>query len=349
MLNRIKLKNPGQNHFLSLKDMQTEIYLPFDRFNFGNRTCFLTGKVLQSEEEKIQVFPAWLLAKYNLYDQPFKMLDENFPTYKDLKLPCSAEVNELYLEPLEAEIKAAFEQGFEAVKALDEWKLFIWAGKIMYGIIFNELQSAIRQQYTEGQGLNISQSLMHKFSQLHIMLQMLLLPIVFEDFKPFSFFLFKINPKTEEFNYRDEINSLTFSLRLKDFGFIFCLQDNGANTVYHQEILGKIQGKTLHPIQFEEFCARVFYSAYLFNRLPEYDLLPVKEKIYVEAMPLQGLSAKPLFDEWKNKVYGQVLENFWKPWGFLLLEIIKNPEQQMSFLVDKNSMFIPAEDVGLPG
>ncbi|WP_419801953.1 hypothetical protein [Mucilaginibacter sp.] len=329
--------------------MLTEIYQPFDRFNFGNKTCFLSGKPLQSEEEKIQVFPAWLLARYNLYDAPFKMLDENFPTYKDLKLPCSAEVNNQYLEPLETEIKAAFEQGFEAVQALDEWKLFIWAGKIMYGIIFNELQSAIRQQYAQGEGLNISQSLMHKFSSLHIMLQMLFLPIIFEDFKPYSFFLFKISPETDQFNYRDEINSLTFSLRLKDFGFIFCLQDNGANGVYHQEILQKIALKTLHPIQFEEFCGRIFYSAYLFNRLPEYNLLPVENKIYVEAMPLKGLSAKPLFDEWKPKVYGQVLENFWKPWGFLLLEIIKNPEQPMSFLVDKNSMFIPAEAILLPG
>lgn len=329
--------------------MQTEIYQPFEKFNFGNRTCFLSGKLLQSEEEKIQVFPAWLLAKYNLYDQPFKMLDENFPTYKDLKLPCSARLNNQYLEPLEEEIKAAFAHGFEAVQALDEWKLFIWAGKIMYGIIFNELQSAIRQQYAQGEGLNISQSLMHKFSSLHMMLQMLFLPIVFEDFKPFSFFLFKINPETDQFNYRDEINSLTFSLRLKDFGFIFCLQDNGANAVYQQEILKKIAGQTLHPIQFEEFCGRIFYSAYLFNRLPEYNLLPVQNKIYVEAMPLKGLSAKPLFDEWKPKVFGQVLENFWKPWGFLLLEIIKNPEQPMSFLVDKNSMFIPAEEIELPG
>jgi hypothetical protein len=29
-----------------------------------------------------------------------------------------------------------------------------------------------------------------------------------------------------------------------------------------------------------------------------------------------------------------VLENFWKNWGFLLLEIIKNPEKPMSFLFD---------------
>ena len=145
-----------------------------------------------------------------------------------------------------------------------------------------------------------------------------------------------MNNEADLFGYRDEINTLTFSLRIRDFGLIICLQDNGANRVYHKEILGKIAGQTLHPIQFEEFNARIFYSAYLFNRLPEYNILPVGEETYIEAMPLRGMSSKPLFDAWQNKTYGQVLENFWKKWGFLLLEIIKDPENPMSFLLDSD-------------
>jgi hypothetical protein len=104
----------------------------------------------------------------------------------------------------------------------------------------------------------------------------------------------------------------------------------------------------LHPIQFEEFCARVFYSAYLFNRLPEYNVLEVGDDIYLEAMPLRGMSSKPLFDDWINKTYGQVLENFWKPWGFLLFEIIKNPEKPMSFLFDDDGTLISGQSIGLP-
>ena len=89
-----------------------------------------------------------------------------------------------------------------------------------------------------------------------------------------------------------------FSLRIKDFGLIICLQDNGANRHYHKEIFDKLKEETLlHPIQFEEFCGRVFYSAYLFNRLPEYNVMPVGDEIYVEAMPLRGMSSKPLFDD----------------------------------------------------
>jgi hypothetical protein len=328
--------------------MSVQLYQPFQKFNFSNQQCFLSGEALQSAEEKIQVFPAWLMSRYNLHDQPFKLLDERMATYKDLKVPCSATINELYLEPLEQTIADAFDGGYQAVKALDEFKLFQWAGKLLYGIIFNELQMAVRQSHLQGEEFNISQAIIHKFSNLHLMLQSINKPVVFEEFKPFSLFLFKANNPENEFAYRDEINTLTFAIRLRDFGLIICLQDNGANRNYHKSILIKIEDKTLHPIQFEEFSARVFYSAYLFNRLPEYNILPVGDEVYMEAMSLKGMSVKPLFDEWIGKTFGQVLESFWKRWGFLLLEIIKNPEHPMSFLLDKPENFIPAEGIDLP-
>jgi hypothetical protein len=328
--------------------MPAQIYAPFEVSNFSNKTCFLSGQPLNSEEEKIQVFPQWLMSRYQLEDQAFKLLDESMATYKDLKLPCSADINEQYLEPLEAEIAAAFDKGYDAVKQLDEFKLFQWAGKLLYGIIFNEVQSGIKQQYAKGEEFNISQSIIHKFSHLHMMLQTLNLPLVLEDFKPFSLFLYKVDNNEKEFGYRDEINTMTFALRIRDFGLIMCLQDNGANKQYHKEVYDKIKDQVLHPIQFEEFSGRVFYSAYLFNRLPEYNIMPVGDEIYIEAMPLRGMINKPLFDDWVNKIYGQVLETFWKNWGFLLLEIIKDPEHPMSFLFDADGNFTTAEAAKLP-
>lgn len=328
--------------------MPAQIYAPFEVSNFSNKNCFLSGQSLNSEEEKIQVFPQWLMSRYQLEDQPFKLLDESMATYKDLKLPCSAAINEQYLEPLEAEIAEAFDKGYDAIKQLDEFKLFQWAGKLLYGIIFNEVQSGIKQQYAQGEEFNISQSIIHKFSHLHLMLQTLNLPIILEDFKPFSLFLFKVDNNEKEFGYRDEINTMTFALRIRDFGLVICLQDNGANKQYHKEAYEKIKDQVLHPIQFEEFSGRVFYSAYLFNRLPEYNIMPVGEDIYVEAMPLRGMSNKPLFDDWMNKIYGQVLESFWKNWGFLLLEIIKDPEHPMSFLFDADGNFTTTEAAKLP-
>lgn len=274
------------------------------------------------------------------------MLDESMLSYADIVLPCSDGVRNK-LETLESTVQKAFEQGYEAVKNLDEDLLFLWTAKTVYGVIFKEIQVAIKQQHTYAEGFNMSQGLIHKFGMLHSMLQKINRPVVLEDFKPYSLFVCPVKNAENEFAYRDEINTLTFSLRIKDFGILMCLQDNGANKKYHEDLWEKTKGKTLHPIQFEELCAKLFYSAYLFNRLPEYHIIPTEEQIYIEAMPLRGMNAKPVFDDWQFKTYGQVVENFWKRWGFLLLEIIKNPEKPMSYLLDDTGEFRPAESIDL--
>ena len=319
--------------------MQAQLYHPFKKMKFDHQHCFLSGAILDKNQAKFPIFAEWLTQAYQLKGTPFKMLDESVLSYADILVPCS-ELVAGKLNDLENTIQIAFENGYEGVKNLEQDLLFLWVAKTVYGVIYNEIKSAIKQQHTFAEGFNISQGLMHKFGMLHTMLQKIHQPVVFEDFKPYSIFICKVNNLENDFAYRDEINTLTFSLRMKDFGLLVNLQDNGANKKYHQDIWDKIEGKTLHTIQFEELCAKVFYSAYLFNRLPEYHIIPTEETIFIEAMPLRGMNAKPIFDDWQFKTYGQVLENFWKAWGFLLLEIIKNPEKPMSFLVDENGEFI---------
>jgi hypothetical protein len=328
--------------------MAIQLYKPFERLNFSKQFCFLSGEKLQSTEEEIHVFPLWLMQEYELQDKPFKLLDESMSTYSHMKLPCSAGINELFVDPLEREIKTAFLSGYDSVKQLSELKLFQWIGKMVYGILFNEIRIGMIQQKAKGEEFIFSQSLVHKFGNLHLMLQTLNQPIEFEGNLPWSIRVFKLEAKQDLFNYRDEINTLTYSLAMKDFGIIACLQDNGTNAIYHKDTLAKINSNPLHPAQFEEICARFFYSNYLFNRLPEYTVMPTEEAIFIDAMPLRGMSNKPLFDIWQNKTFAQVLENFWKPWGILLFEILKDPENPMSYLLDKNQEIIEAASVELP-
>ena len=333
---------------LPLPSMALTLYKPFEKLNFSKQFCFLSGTKLQSPEEEIPVFPLWLMQEYELENKPFKLLDESMSTYKDMKLPCSNLAFKHALEPLEEEIKQAFISGYDAVIKIPELRLFQWIGKMIYGILFNEIRIGIMQQKAKNEEFTLSQSLVHKFSNLHLMLQSLIRPMVFEGNFPWTIKVFKVDNSQDLFNYRDEINTLTFSLGMKDFGIIACLQDNGTNRIYHKEILEKIDGQPLHLIQFEEICGRFFYSNFLFNRLPEYTVMPTDEVIYIEGMPLRGMSSKPLFDIWQNKTYGQVLENFWKPWGLVLFEIIKNPEKPMSYLLDEDQRFIPSGSIPLP-
>ncbi len=323
-------------------------YNPFKKLSFSKDICFLSGDKLNPAEEEISVFPLWLMQHYGLENKPFKLLDESTATYKDFKLPCSSALSKQAIDPLEEEIKTAFLAGYHQVKNLPELHLFQWIAKLVYGILFNEIRIGIRQQQTLGEEFILSQALVHKFGNLHIMLQSLITSVVFEGNPPWSIKVVEVKNSADTFNYRDEINTLTFSLGMHDFGIIACLQDNGANAIYHKDLLEKIQDQVLHPVQYKELCGRFFYSNYLFNRLPEYTILPTDESICIEPMPLRGISNKPLFDVWQAKTYSQVLENFWKPWGFTLFEIIKDPENPVSFLLDENQQFKPAESIDLP-
>lgn len=328
--------------------MAIQFYKPFERLNFSKQFCFLSGEKLHSPEEEIPVFPLWLMQEYELHDKPFKLLDESISTYSDMKLPCSTNSYSQAIEPLEKEIRTAFLLGYESVKQIPELSLFQWIGKLVYGILFNEIRIGMMQQKNNNEPFMLSQALQHKFSNLHLMLQSLNQPVVFEGNYPWSIQVFKMESSKDLFNYRDEINTLTFSLAMKNFGIIACLQDNGTNLIYHKEILSKLSGKSLHPAQLEEIFARFFYSNYLFNRLPEYTIMPTQEAIYVEPISLRGMNNKPLFDFWQNKTYAQVLENFWKPWGIILFEILKDPEYPLSYLFNKDLDFIPAKSIDLP-
>ncbi|WP_084288784.1 hypothetical protein [Pedobacter nyackensis] len=312
--------------------MNSTIYQPFKNFDFKYKNCFLSGDTFESPIEEINILPSWLLEVANFSgEEQIKLLDESVRSYNALKVPCSTEVKTRFIEPLEDKIAAAFAKGYAGVSELDEADLFKWIGKFMYSLIYIEMNAAVRLQQLSADGVNMSQGLMHKFGNLNTMVQSIYREVVFEDFTPWSIVVVPLEDKETPFSFRDEINTLTFSLKLKDFGIVACLQDNGTNKKYHQELLDQIGHTPLSAPQFEELCARFFYSAYLFNRLPEYAIMPVEGAVYIDAMPLKGTLNKSLFDHWQHKTYAQVLQDFWKPWGHTLFEIIKDPTNPISY------------------
>ncbi len=310
--------------------MQHTLYNPFLNFDFLGRKCFLSGTETTSNDEVIEVFPEWLMREFNLSEQPFKLLDENYTTYGELKLPCSLPVKEKILI-LQNEIKTSFHEGFTALQALEDWKLFYWSALIGYGLIYTEVRNGLKSQQ-KGEVFDLSPALIHKFKNLHFFLQGLIRKVDREECKPFSLFKFKV--KDEEgsapFEHRNEINTMTFSLRIKDMAIIICFQDNEANSIYHHELLQKFLRKSVDAKQFQEINAKIFYSNYLYNQIPEYDIMEHNEVIYFS----QGnaMISKAPFDEWVNKTYAQVLEAFWKPWNITLMDILKDPQNPISVL-----------------
>ncbi len=330
--------------------MAIQLYNPFEHLHFNPEVCFLTGKKISSTAQHVSVFPEWLSDRYSLKDKTLQMLEEkNVIKYQDLKLPCFAGVIENTLNPLEEEIKQAFSSGYEEVKKIPEERLFQWMAKFVYGILYHDIIFAMKEHKAQNQNFTLSPFLTTKFKNLHLMLQSLVLPMEFKGAKPWTIRVVKIKYSKDVFNYKDSTNNLDFSLGMNDFGIVACLQDNGENGIYHKELTDKIADKTLHPIQFEELCGRFIYSNYLLKNSYQYKIHHMEDSMQIEAVPLSGHNEKDLFFIWDDNMFGQVLANYWKPWGITMKDIITFPNSPISYLTNEyNYELREPETISLP-
>ena len=329
--------------------MAIQIYNPFEEMHFDMQTCFLTGQTLQKNTELFSVFPEWVLNRYSLSDQTFKMLDEATRVpYKNLKVPYSNDVIEK-MHALEEEIEKAFCAGYDEVVKIPEERLFQWMAKLMIGVLFEDLRIAQKKLAEQNDTLRLSNFLKARFQKLHWMLQSLVLPMEFKGLKPWTIRVFKVKYSKDLFNYKDETNNLNFSLSMNDFGIVACLQDNGAVGEKLDELTNRIGDQTLHPIQFEELCSKFIYSNYLLSSYATYNVSLEENKVTVESIPLTTNDNSPLFDFWDDNMYGQVLANYWKPWGLTMKEIIQFPNPPISFIEsDYSEEIIDIEKINQP-
>jgi hypothetical protein len=311
--------------------IEANLYDPFKSFDLVGAKCFLTGVPVSKGIDTLSVFPEWLMQAEDLYDKPFKLLDESYCTYKDLKLGISADANNAILV-LQTKAKIAFETGDANLLSDVEW--FQWSGILVYGLVSAEIKNGLKSEEYKEEGFKISPVLINKFRTLHKLLQSIVLNFEWENPKPFSLFVYNLQEEQgiDKFQHRNEINTLTFSFRYNNLGIIICLLDEEYNKNYHQPLLANITSNTLSLLQFEELAARVYYSNYLFSLLPEFSFTEHKGTVYVTNKDL-ALGARKVFENWEEKTYAQVLEAFWKPWNYSRVEILKNPEKAMSFLI----------------
>ncbi|HET8572948.1 MAG TPA: hypothetical protein VFL76_03670 [Edaphocola sp.] len=325
--------------------MSARSYNPFEPLNFREDTCFLSGELL-SESLTVPVFPEWLTLRYQLSDTSIAMLAGNRMKYSEMVLPASQKVAEA-IANLDETTEKAFTKGYEAVKALPEQILFQWMARMMYGVVYQDFSYAISKFQEKGREFHISPLMQRKMKNLHLMLQSLIRPIVFDDLCPWSIALFPVNYSKDIFNYKDETHKLNFCLGMNGFGLIACLQDNGAVRRFYQEDLNKIGGQTLHPAQLEELYGRFMYANYLLRESPDYELLE-KENVWRLRLPA-GASKDDEFAPWDEKVFAQVLANMWQPWGIEMRHIYVPPNSPISLVIDEfANVFIPAEKVNLP-
>jgi hypothetical protein len=224
-------------------------------------------------------------------------------------------------------------------------------GKLVYGVLYHDLNLEIKRsaKNLKLKEFKLSPLLKERFAKFHLMLQSLVVPMQFKGVKPWSIEVVKLKYSQDTFNYKDEPTNLNFSLGMNGFGIIACLQDNGAVGSKQHDILSKISDKILHPIQFEELCARFLYSNYLFKQRPQHIIEVKEEKVVIESLPIIETPAEPAFGSWDEKMFAGVLADYWEPWGFTKNEIITPPDSPISFLEnDYTHEFLEPDSIKLP-
>lgn len=317
-------------------------YDPFNTMSFTNEECFLCGKYL-NEKSSEHVFPKWLLNEFNLWNKTITLLNQTSITYKRLKIPCCKQCNNVFLSKVEKIINEKYKEGFKAFLKLDELIIYQWIGKMFYGLLFKELSLLIDQGLSKKEYI-VSPEMLEQYKIFHGFLQSIRIPLKFSNFDPWSIFILNLHEDKrliENFDYHDSIEFLTFSIRMKNIGIIACLGDNSAQKDILSDYWEKIQSIKLLPIQFDELCAKVTYKSSLMNRNPKYVTnLPAseKEETIVAGLPLQGLSLKPIYNEWNQKDYAKILLSYIRKYGFCFEDIFKEPNLVMSFIEEKNKI-----------
>lgn len=315
-------------------------YNPFDTMSFTYDKCFLCGCLLKDKKSVEHIFPKWVQHRYGLWNETITLLNRTTIPYRSLTVPCCRSCNTKYLAPLENTIRLHHERGYSEFLKLDKIRIFQWIAKIFYGLLFKELSLFVDRSDPD-YGFITSPDLLKELRTLHTFLQSIRMPFEFVDFHPWSIFLVETNTYEDkrDFDYHDEIFTLTFSIRMGGVGIIACLEDNGAQEELFSEYFDKFKGIKLHPTQFDELVAKVTYKAALMNRTPKYIMMLPKEegqKVTVIASPLQGFSSKPIFDDWNQRDYAAYLAFQWNKYGIQFEDIFREPDMVLSRLVNED-------------
>ena len=111
-----------------------------EEFSAAKYRCFLCGKELFSGGyTQEHIIPRWAQKRYQLWDQQLILLNQTSIPYRQLTVPCCDECNKYRLKPIEDSLSQTVEQGKDAVRLLGDKTIFIWLGKILYGLLYKEL------------------------------------------------------------------------------------------------------------------------------------------------------------------------------------------------------------------
>lgn len=309
---------------------------------FDDKTCFLcAGSLTELEPSDEHVIPKWAQKRFDLWDQQMVLLNGTSISYRHLTIPCCRDCNRNHLQPIETAVANAVAKGPAAVRELGEHLLFLWLGKIFYGLLYKELFLSSDRSIINAPPIIDPETLMLYEDHLFF-LQEARRKIETVGFCPASIFVVRTQkPVSNRFqwDFTDNISTLFIGIRMGEVGVLGVLNDGGMLR-FDSDVYQAIANHPLHPLQFRELCAAISYQSSIRQRAPTYiKRAGSPHKVF----KLDGCSTTPLYKDWDLDQYAQFLSYHT---GIPVEKLHPRSNQIISFLYDPegNLVYMPFEE-----
>jgi hypothetical protein len=295
-----------------LSGKQGELLRAVFEHPFDHTTCFLCAEPLTAETRTDEhVIPKWVQQKYDLWNEGLGLLNDTSIQYRQLTVPCCRRCNNERLSRLESTVEVAVSSGYDAVVALPKFVLFQWLAKIFVGLLYKDLMLPFDRS-NRSAGNIIDSETLKRFSIMHLWIQVASLTGDGNEHEywPGSVFVFRTqkpeNPK-DQFDLVDMTLANALAIRLGDVGIVADFLENGLHARIAGDSFMPYQSFPLHPLQFKELAARIFYAASLIDMQTDVEFYSTSDGLKIAFLWQPKENSSPR--EWKNEEYARVLAN----------------------------------------
>lgn len=243
---------------------------------YSREVCFLCGCELDDTNRSDEhIFPRWLQRKFKIRDKTIGLLNQARMAYRKLTIPCCSACNNGHLSALERRVARWLERPVRELTRDQERDLFLWASKILFGLLYRQLFVFRDPRDRRGEKIIDSEAIKH-FEHMHRLLQGIRTPLVYSGPTPHpgSFAVFEVHCPPDlpsQFDWIDSPATQTLYVRLGTRAVLLS-HDGGAQMIAVGDIIARHQGRPLHPLQMEELAAKFLYKEVLLQRWPVFTL-----------------------------------------------------------------------------
>ncbi len=217
--------------------------------------------------------------------------------------------NNVHLSKIEESMRVAVDKGPDAVAALPAASVYMWLSKLFYGILYREhLLMADRRV---GKRPIVPKGVLRELRLHHDFMQGICRTVGFPFGVPGSIFIFGTSLPSrieQQFDFIDNHQNLSIALRMGSVGLVCCLQDGGSTKRFHDHLKHPYHRKSrLHPMQFREATAQIFYKSMLLETSPFFTVVENPNELLVITQNPQHIS----FRDWNWFTFCKLLAYYW--------------------------------------